>query len=293
MTFAELEHLAAGSGTTDVPCPVCGPTKRGASARRRVLRIWRPDDHFASFKCARCGIAGYERRNGSGAASIPAGKPYAPLRSQNELDEIKRKRRQAQAIWEASQPAAGTPVETYLRSRGITLPIPPVLTYHARLRHTPTGTAWPAMVALVQHGVTGKALAIHRTYLREDGTGKADVDPNKMMLGPVAGGAVQVAPLSDEIVIAEGIETALSIMQMTDKPVWAALSAGGIEALDMPLGVRRVILAADGDERGDDAVRKAGARLKAADPSRHISIARPPRGLDFNDVLLGRQEIAA
>jgi phage/plasmid primase-like uncharacterized protein len=114
-----------------------------------------------------------------------------------------------------------------------------------------------------------------------------------MMLGEVAGCAVQLTPIYNEIVIAEGIETALSITQMTDKPCWAALSAGGIEALDLPLAVRRVILAADADDRGDEAVRKAGARLKAADPSRHISIARPPKGMDFNDVLIGKQDIAA
>ena len=47
----------------------------------------------------------------------------------------------------------GTPVETYLRSRGIHLPPPRRLRFHAGLKH-PSGGIWPAMVALVTRGGT-------------------------------------------------------------------------------------------------------------------------------------------
>ena len=54
----------------------------------------------------------------------------------------------ALAIWRGSQSAEGTPVETYLRSRGLTIPVPPSIRFHAGLKH-PSGGVWPAMVALV------------------------------------------------------------------------------------------------------------------------------------------------
>lgn len=54
-------------------------------------------------------------------------------------------------------------------------------------------------------------LAMHRTYLRRDGSGKADVEPTKAMLGKVMGGAVRLTDTSGPLVVAEGIETALSL----------------------------------------------------------------------------------
>ena len=51
----------------------------------------------------------------------------------------------ALAIWQASQATQGSPVGTYLRSRGLDLPVPPVLRSHAGLKH-PSGGVWPAMV---------------------------------------------------------------------------------------------------------------------------------------------------
>jgi len=56
--------------------------------------------------------------------------------------------RAALDIWRASGPATGTPVEAYLRSRGITLPPPAALRFHESLKH-PSGGIWPAMTALV------------------------------------------------------------------------------------------------------------------------------------------------
>ena len=82
----------------------------------------------------------------------------------------------ALAIWQASHTVEQTPVITYLRSRGLDLPASPCLRFHAGLKH-PSGGIWPAMVALVTHGATGSAIAVHRTFLAHDGGGKAPVNP--------------------------------------------------------------------------------------------------------------------
>ena len=112
----------------------------------------------------------------------------------------------ALAIWAATTPANGTLVETYFASRGLHLPPSPTLRFHAGLKH-PSGGIWPAMVALVTRGVDDVPLAIHRTFLARDGSGKAPVDPQKMMLGPCRGGAVRLAPAGNVLMVGEGIET--------------------------------------------------------------------------------------
>ena len=142
------------------------------------------------------------------------------------------------------------------------------------------------MVALVTRGVDDVPLAIHRTFLARDGSGKAPVDPQKMMLGPCRGGAVRLAPAGDVLMVGEGIETCLAAMQARGHPAWAALSTSGLLALDLPDDVRDVIVLADGDEAGKAAARGAALRWKRE--GRRVRIAHPPQGLDFNDMLLGR-----
>ncbi len=77
-------------------------------------------------------------------------------------------------------------------------------------------------------------------------------------------------------------------MQATRRTAWAALSTSGLRALDLPEQAREVIVLADGDDPGETAAREAALRWKRE--GRSVRIARPPRGLDFNDVLLGRTQ---
>ena len=191
----------------------------------------------------------------------------------------------ALSIWRASQGIACSPGETYLRSRGITISPPPNLRFHPGLKH-PSGGVWPAMVALVGHGETGEAIAIHRTFLARDGDGKAPVDPPKMMLGPCRGGVVQLAEPGDVLMVGEGIETCLAAMQATGKPAWAALSTSGLRSLDLPRAIAKVIVLADGDEPGEAAAQHCARRWQRE--GRSVRIARPPSGMDFNDLLKAR-----
>jgi hypothetical protein len=188
-------------------------------------------------------------------------------------------------IWQAATPGRGTPVETYLRSRGIGIAPPPAIRFHGQLRH-PSADAWPAMVALVTRGTDNVALAIHRTFLSRDGMGKAPVKPQKMMLGPCRSGAVRLAPVRNLLMVGEGLESCLAAMQATGRPAWAALSTSGLRSLELPTDAREVIVLADGDDPGEAAARDAALRWKRE--GRRVRIARPPWGLDFNDLLLGR-----
>lgn len=217
-----------------------------------------------------------------------------PIRFSRKLDRVQQhelggdaiKRTEAAlAIWHGAQSAAGTPVETYLRSRGLVLPTPPSIRFHAGLKH-PSGAVWPGIVALVTHGAHGKTIGIHRTFLARDGSAKAPVEPKKMMLGPCRGGAVRLGPASDLLMVGEGIETCLAAMQASGHTAWAALSTSGLRALDLPHEVHDVIVLADGDDPGEAAAQDCAWRWKRE--GRRVRIARPPQGMDFNDLLLHR-----
>jgi putative DNA primase/helicase len=191
----------------------------------------------------------------------------------------------ALAIWQASRGGEGTPVEAYLRSRGLNLSAWPALRFHAGLKH-PSGGVWPAMVALVTLGGTGSPIAVHRTFLARDGGGKAPVNPAKMMLGPCSGGVVRLGAPGDVLMVGEGIETCLAATQATGNAAWAALSTSGLRSLDLPRDIRDVIVLADGDDPGEAAAQDCARRWKRE--GRRVRIARPPQGMDFNDLLTPR-----
>jgi putative DNA primase/helicase len=186
-------------------------------------------------------------------------------------------------LWQASQRAEETPVETYLRSRGLHISPPPAIRFNTGLKH-PSGSVWPAMVGLVTRGVDRVPIAIHRTFLARDGSGKAPVDPAKMMLGPCRGGVVRLSDPGSVLMVGEGIETCLAAMLATGYAAWAALSTSGLRALELPSGARDVIVLADGDAPGEAAAQDCGRRWKRQ--GRRVRIARPPKGMDFNDLLL-------
>jgi len=212
------------------------------------------------------------------------GKPNRVPTSETDDDAIRRTEA-ALAIWHGAQSAEGTPVETYLRLRGLVLPISPSIRFHAGLKH-PWGGVWPAMVALVTHGADGKPIGIHRTFLARDGSTKAPVEPSKMMFGPCRGGAVRLAEPRDVLMVGEGIETCLAAMQASGHTAWAALSTSGLRSLDLPHAARDVIVLADGDDPGEAAAQDCAWRWKRE--GRRVRIARPPQGMDFNDLLMRR-----
>jgi putative DNA primase/helicase len=188
----------------------------------------------------------------------------------------------ALSIWDQSVAIKGTLVERYLASRGLQNPETISLRFHPSLRH-PCGVSYPAMIGLVTHAVINTPTAIHRTFLQPDGSGKAPVTPSKMMLGPCRGGVIRLTEGDHFVMIGEGIETCLAAMQSTGYPAWAAMSASGFNALDLPPQLVDIIILADADAAGEVAARTAASRW--AKQGRRVRIARPPQGCDFNDLL--------
>jgi DNA primase len=233
-------------------------------------------------------------------------------------DEAIERRAAALAIWHEARPAAGTDVVRYLASRGIRLVPPETLRWHPGLWHPDAKARLPAMVAAMA-AADRRIVAVHRTFLAPGGRGKADVPRAKMMLGQAGGAAIRLAPVGAEGVlgVAEGIETALSVMQLRpDLPVWAAGSLGAIAGgglagdrgrphptregvrlpgetpdLDrpgvvLPAEVRHVVILpdADGDRPAQNAlIERAIRRWQRG--GRRVSVAWPSAGGDWNDEL--------
>lgn len=207
-------------------------------------------------------------------------RPGAPLKGRvPATDRAKPKNMDcARRIWNEATDPCGTPVETYLHHRGVRLPDEPVIRWHPQC---PRGSGkLPAMIALMVDPLTGQPSGIHRTFLAQDGSSKAAGDKQKMMLG--GAGVIKLAELAGEgLGLAEGIETALSAMQVIGwGPVWAASSSGGVEAFPVLPGHSLTIFA-DGDEPGLKAARACADRWFAW--GLEVIIWKPPPGCDWND----------
>jgi phage/plasmid primase-like uncharacterized protein len=142
------------------------------------------------------------------------------------------------------------------------------------------------LAAIVSGG--GNLVAVHRTYLREDGAAKAPIDPTKMSLGALTGGpAIRLNEAAPEIVIAEGIETALAAGVLTALPAWAAISAGNMHhVMTLPDIVRAVTISVDPDPAGESAARAAATRWRA--DGKAVRFLTFPGGRDAADILKDR-----
>lgn len=196
----------------------------------------------------------------------------------------------ALAVFASASPIAGTPAETYLReARGIVSDRP--WTDDMRfLANCPRGADHaPALIALVRDARSDAPRAIHRTFLKPDGSAKdSEHGEAKMALGPTSGGVVKLTPDEDVtlgLALAEGIETALSCWAL-GWPTWATLSTAGLLSFPVLAGIEALTIFADHDktEAGESAAKTCAARWREA--GAETLVLRPPLAdTDWNDVL--------
>lgn len=154
----------------------------------------------------------------------------------------------------------------------------------------------PAMLAAVRD-VSGQLVTVHRTLLAGDGH-KADVNvPKRLMRLPegrtITGCAIRFGEPHDVLALAEGIETALSVVVATGLPCWACICAHGLEVVEIPDGVREVLIFADkdrsctGERSAQELCRRLQAQgIEAAIEAVPLNIPRAEKGIDWNDVLV-------
>lgn len=243
------------------------------------------------FHCFGCGVSGdvldfVQRLHGVSlryaAEMLTGGLPTVEVQPVLSNDTTSNRVDDARDIWRSSQPVKGTLAENYLRSRSIDIALPESLRF-ASLRYGSKGREHPCMVAAVG-SADRKFQGIQRTYLNADGTGKLDVPKPKLSLGRVSGGAIRLAPCAGSLVICEGIEDGLSLMQGLGQSVWVAAGASMLPAMRFPPMVKSVRIGGDNDEAGRAAADKAARAF--AERGLEARVFFPAGAKDFNEELM-------
>ena len=93
-------------------------------------------------------------------------------------------------------------------------------------------------------------IGIQTTQLDDEGN-KAKVDVVKRIYGHARGGSVHLtdySELSDTIVLVEGAEDGLSLVQCNEGiSCWAYLGATNLKNIDLPPNISQIVLARDND----------------------------------------------
>ena len=238
-----------------------------------------------------------------GKAVLHQAKPIQKKQSDNSLSQKEAERRQAsiKRVWEGSQPIVGTLAEVYLRSRGIKSDLSHLgnnLRFHPKLSYKASQDApwehFPGLLAVYRDS-KGKPLTLHRTFLKPDGSGKADVSNPKMVMAPprdMRGGYILLdqpidAPFGKYIGIAEGIENALSVREGAGVAMWVGYSDRLMEMVEYPSDVRSLLVYADVEPSG--AGMRAAEAIKAKHKDKDVLIMKPnstKTKVDWNDVYM-------
>jgi putative DNA primase/helicase len=139
----------------------------------------------------------------------------------------------------------------------------------ARGDYLPAMIAAFALVDEPEPGILGEPRdvgAVHLTLLTPDGTGKANVDKPKVIVGSPLGRPIMVAPPNDllGLAITEGIEDALTAHEAVGLGAWAAGSAGMMSKLAgaVPSYIEAVTIFAHADKAGQDGAKNIAAALR-------------------------------
>lgn len=234
------------------PCPLCGGKDRFR---------WDNQDGRGTYICNKCGAG-----DGMALACAFTGKPFAEVAPQidrilgivnhdarsRSIPNSDDNRSSLRALYTQSRPVEpGDVVDQYFTSRNLDeLIYPKALRYVDNLRDG-EGGVHPCMIALVGRYGKPKFDTIHRTFLRRDGSGKAEIAcPRKLMPGQVPDGAsVMLSDWTESgpLGIAEGIETAMAASALFDIPVWAALSSSMMRKWLPPPGCEEIVIFGDND----------------------------------------------
>lgn len=265
----------------------------------------RVNDASGLFHCFGCGTSGdaitaVQHIEGVGFADalrwllgqqdLPAVSDADRLRA---LEEDQQARRaailDAKEQWASCASIVGTPGENYLRGRGITIPLPSSLRfgYVSPWRDRETGKwvhARPAVVGCCGN-MGGRLTAVQRIFVRPDGSGKANMRRPKLTLGRNLGSALRLTPPAAEVIITEGVEDGLSILQeCPDSAVWCGLGTAFLREIQFPPVVRSVVVAGQNDDAGKSAAVAASEAIAAR--GLHVKTTFPSaRYKDWNDEL--------
>jgi DNA primase len=162
------------------------------------------------------------------------------------------------------------------------MPLPPSLRF-ASLPYGKRGRSYPCLVASVT-SASDQVQGLQRIYLSDDGR-KADLPAPKLSLGKITGGAVRITPPAGVLVLTEGVEDALSAVDLLGQAAWATVGTSNLGKVQFPPVVNTVAIGADNDAAGRAAAEKAQANYLARWLRVKVFFPDPPHK-DLNAALL-------
>lgn len=265
-----------------VRAPGHGPGDRSVSLvetedGRLVVHCFSPKENWRDIRDALRdrGLLGVD----DGAA--PATSRPAPYLQPAPEDRAARARR----IWSEARPLPGSAAELYLHRRSIRRPSwnDEALRCHLAATGIDDRVKRPALIAAIRDS-EGARQGVQITLLTRHGERKAQVATPRRIVGGAIGGAVQLDDAAETLLVAEGVETALSASAHFSLPAWALLSAHLMANFVPPAVVQRLVVAADNDAAGRTAAASLALRLR---PRIEVEIVLPPDDLsDWNDAAI-------
>ena len=306
-----VELKPAGRGQLKGCCPL-------HEEKTPSFHVYQDDQRFKCFGCGQYGdvidfVAKRERLDGAGAikraAELAGGSaPLRPAFDRAKADraqarEDARKVAKARRWWEEAAPLVATVVEgqedahAYLKvRRGIQSWPDDALRWHPACPWGPDGGTVGCILAPLVDPATGQVCGVHR--IRPTLEGKVE----RRAFGRMDGCVVPLFETKGEALgLAEGVEDALAAHVLTGLPVWAAISAGNLPEVALPVHVREVVIFADKDKPQPDMPEGAGihfamkAAVRFVAEGRQVRIEVAREGKDANDALLngkGREVLA-
>lgn len=204
------------------------------------------------------------------------------------------------------------PVRTYLESRGIALGllprgprgglrVPNIIRGLAKHRHTESGQELPCMIAGCVCPIDWEIRAVHRTWLKPDCSGKADVNPVKKVWPSFAGLIVPLwrgetdlsvrdanaCGLRETLVLTEGIEDGLTAALAAPRyRTWAFIALGNLPNIALPDCIDGVILHRQSEWHNRTAVSAFERGKRALEgQGRPVAEVTAFAGKDLNDTL--------
>lgn len=240
--------------------PGHGPADRSVSLLegedgRVLIHCFSPRDDWRAVRAelADLGLLDESEQHEHASTSEPV------VRLQGEQRDEDRRARVLR-LWEESIGVGGTVGERYLRARAILgkLPGPDVLRFHPRMTSLEDRERRPALVAgLVNNNCVLEGIQV--TLLTAHGAAKAALATPRRTIGKLMGHYVRIDAPGDVLIVAEGLETALSVRRALGAGAWACLSAENLAQFEPPPVIDKLVIAADHDEAG----LAAAARLKS------------------------------
>ena len=245
-------------------------------------------------------------QDGKKQSSFKATAPFLPHREEpNRDEEAQAKIAKVQTLWDKGQPIQGTLAERYLREhRKIEGSLPSDLRYLPVFTDIASKKSFPCLIAAAR-SPKGELSSVQVTFLDPATAAKENIDVAKKSFGLIKGSAVTLQgdstqenpslentlterKYSNVLIIAEGVETALSLKEAgIQGTIKASLGISNIKRIVSESSNTHVVICADHDAPGSPAAKsleKAVVALKEKGLS--VSVIKPDKlGEDFNDVL--------